>query len=237
VTGPVRAPASARGRAARLATRARTARLTERARTARLTARARPSRQTGSARPPRLTARARSTTAAGLLAAACIAWSASPVSGGATGTRPALVAGIGCAVLTLARLAAGDWAPPRGVFENLIVRTGRSLLELLRTVPWAEGTVIAVLVLEALHHSRPWHTGLLGVALIAFLFAVHLAESGARPGVLRPQLPVLAAGLGLLVLGCGAALLPAAGMSAGSGWLRVFAAVAAIVVAALALPA
>ena len=210
MTGPAHAPASARGRAARLTTRAR---------------------------PSRLTARARSTTAAGLLAAACIAWSASPVSGGATGTRPALVAGIGCAILTLARLAAGDWAPPPEVFENVIVRTGRSLLELLRAVPWAEGTVIAVLALEALHHSRPWHTGLLGVALIAFLLAVHLAESGARPGVLRPQLPVLAAGLGLLVLGCGAALLPAAGMSAGSGWLRVFAAVAAIVVAALALPA
>jgi hypothetical protein len=199
--------------------------------------RARASRLTERARRPRLTARARSTAAAALLAAACIAWSASPVSGGGTGTRPALIAGIGCAALTLARLAAGDWAPPPDVFENVLVRTGRSLLELLRTVPWAEGAVIAVLALEALHHSRPWHTGLLGGALIAFLFAVHLAESGARPGVLRPQLPVLAAGLGLLVLGCGAALLPAAGMSAASGWLRVFAAVGAIVVAALALPA
>ena len=103
------------------------------------------------------------------------------------------------------------------------------LLEVLRAIPWAEGTVIAVLALEALHPSRPWHTGLLGVALLAFLFAVHLAESDARPAVLRPQLPVLAAGLGLLVLGCGAALLPAAGMSAASGWLRVFAVVAAIV--------
>jgi hypothetical protein len=224
----MRTAASDRGRAARLTMRARTSRLTERARRSRLTIRARTSR---------LTARARSTAAAGLLAAACIAWSASPVAGGGTGTRPALVAGIGCAVLTLARLAAGDWAPPRDVFENVIVKTGRSLLELLRAVPWAEGAVVAVLALEALHHSRPWHTGLLGGALIAFLFAVHLAESGARPGVLRPQLPVLAAGLGLLVLGCGAALLPAAGMSAASGWLRVFAAVAAIVVAALALPA
>jgi hypothetical protein len=227
VTGPVRTAASGRGRTGRL-TRARTSRLTTWARRSRLTERARQSR---------LTARARSTAAAGLLAAACIAWSASPVSGGGTGTRPALVVSIGCAALALARLAAGDWAPPRDVFENVLVRTGRSLLELLRTVQWAEGTVIAVLALEALHHSRPWHTGLLGGALIAFLFAVHLAESGARPGVLRPQLPVLAAGLGLLVLGCGAALLPAAGTSAASGWLRVFAALAAIVVAALTLPA
>ena len=195
-----------------------------------------PGRPPASAPAPRLTPRVRSSAAAGLLAAACIAWAAIPVSGGGTGTRPALVAGIGCAALTLARLAAGDWVPPAGIFENVILRTGRMLLEVLRAVPWAEGTVIAVLALEALHHSRPWHTGLLGVALLAFLFAVHLAESDARPAVLRPQLPVLAAGLGLLVLGCGAALLPAAGMSAASGWLRVFAVVAAIVAGALALP-
>jgi hypothetical protein len=188
------------------------------------------------ARAPRLTARARSIAAAGLLAAACIAWSVIPVSGGGTGTRPALLIAVSCAVLAVARLAAGDWSPPADAFENAIVRTGRLLLETLRAVPWAEGTVIAVLALEALHHSRPWHTGLLGVALIAFLFAVHLAESDASPVVLRPQLPVLAAGLGLLVLGCGAALLPAAGTSAASGWLRVFAVAAAIVAGALALP-
>lgn len=224
----MRAPTPARGRTARLTARPRQSRLMVRARQPRLATRA---------RQPRLTARARSTAAAGLLAAVCIAWSASPVADGGMGTRPALIAGIGSAALTLARLAAGDWAPPKDVFENVIVRTGRMLLELLRAVPWAEGTVIAVLALEALHHSRPWHTGLLGVALTAFLFAVHLAESGARPGVLRPQLPVLAAGAGLLVLGCGGAMLPAAGMSAASGWLRVFAAVAAIVVAGLALPA
>jgi hypothetical protein len=195
-----------------------------------------PARPPAGAPAPRLTMRARSTAAAGLLAAACLAWAAIPVAGGGTGTRPALVAGIGCAVLTLARLAARDWVPPTGIFENVILRTGRMLLEVLRAVPWAEGTVIAVLALEALHHSRPWHTGLLGVALLAFLFAIHLAESDARPAALRPQLPVLAAGLGLLVLGCGAALLPAAGMSAASGWLRVFAVAAAIVAGALALP-
>ena len=210
-------------------------RLAERARTAirvpRLTVRARTP-----VRVPRLTARARGTAAAALLIAACIAWSAIPVRGGGTGTRPALLIGIGCAFLAVARLAAGDWVPPKGTFENVIVRTGRLLLEVLRAVPWAEGAVIAALALEALHHSRPWHTGLLAIALIAFLVAVHLAESDASPAVLRPQLPVLAAGIGLLVLGCGAALLPAAGMSAASGWLRVFAVAAAIVAGALALP-
>jgi hypothetical protein len=183
------------------------------------------------------TAQARSTAAAGLLAAACIAWSASPVSGGGRGTRLALLAGAGCAVLATVRLAAGDWEPSPGIYENPAVRAVRSMLDVLRAVPWAEGLLIAVLALEALHHARPWHTGLLAVALIAFLFAVHLTESGAPPGTLRPQVPVLAAGLGLLVLGCGGALLPAAGLGAASGWLRVFAAVAAIIVGALALPA
>jgi hypothetical protein len=180
---------------------------------------------------------ARSTAAAGLLAAVCIAWSAGPVSGGGRGTRLALIAGAGCAVLATVRLAAGDWAPSTASYENLVTRSVRSMLDVLRAVPWAEGLIIAVLTLEALHHARPWHTGLLAVALVAFLFAVHLAESGALPGALRPQVPVLAAGLGLLVLGCGGALLPAAGLGAASGWLRVFAAVAAVIAGALALPA
>ena len=174
--------------------------------------------------------------AAGLLAAACVAWSASPLAGGGSGTRPALIVGISCAAAAVARLAAGDRVPEADVFEKLMGRTRRLLLEALQAGPWAGGLVIAALALEALHHSRPWHTGLLAVALIAFLFAVYLAESGARPATLRPQLPVLAAGLGLLVLCCGAALLPAAGTGAASGWLRVFAAVAAVVAGALALP-
>jgi hypothetical protein len=181
-------------------------------------------------------AQARRTAAAGLLAAACIAWSVSPVSGGGRGTRLALLAGAGCAVLTVLQLAAGDWAPSQSMFENLATRTLRLIRDLLVAVPWAEGMLLAVLALEALHHTRPWHTGLLAIALIAFLLAVHLAESGAPPGALRPQVPVLAAGLGLLVLSCGGALLPAAGLGPASGWLRVFAAVAAIITGALALP-
>jgi hypothetical protein len=50
--------------------------------------------------------------------------------------------------------------------------------------------------------------------------------------VLRPQLPLLAAGLGLAALPAGAAALP----TAGSGWLAVVAAIAAVLVAALILP-
>jgi hypothetical protein len=174
--------------------------------------------------------------AAGLLAAACVAWSASPLDGGGTGSPLALIVGIGCAALAVTRLAAAGRVPAAGVFETRVDRTWRLLLEVLQAGPWAGGLVIAALALEALHPARPWHTGLLAVALIAFLFAVHLAESGARPATLRPQLPVLAAGLGLIVLCCGAALLPAAGTGAASGWLRVFAAVAAVAAGALALP-
>ena len=105
---------------------------------------------------------ARSTAAAGLLAAVCIAWSAGPVSGGGRGTRLALIAGAGCAVLATVRLAAGDWAPSTASYENLVTRSVRSMLDMLRAVPWAEGLIIAVLTLEALHHARPWHTGRCG---------------------------------------------------------------------------
>ena len=77
---------------------------------------------------------------------------------------------------------------------------------------------------------------LLGAALLGYLLATHLAESVAAAGVLRRQLPVLAAGLGLLVLATGAALLPSAGSGLTADWLRVLAAAAAIMAAALALP-
>jgi hypothetical protein len=120
-------------------------------------------------------------------------------------------------------------------FLNPVVRAGRSLADLARGLPWAEGMVVAVLVLEALHRSPPWHTGLLGAALLAYLFATHLAETGARPAVLRPQAPLIAAGLGLLALAVGAAMLPTGTGSAGD-LIAVLAALAAIVVGGLALP-
>jgi hypothetical protein len=47
---------------------------------------------------------------------------------------------------------------------------------------------------------------------------------------------VLAAGLGLLVLAAGSALLPSAGAGVAGDWLRAAAAVAAVLAAALALP-
>jgi len=67
---------------------------------------------------------------------------------------------------------------------------------------------------QALHPARPWHTALLGLALLAFLFAVHLAETRAEPAVLRGQLPLIAAGVGLMALSIGAAALPGVAVTA-----------------------
>jgi hypothetical protein len=64
---------------------------------------------------------------------------------------------------------------------------------------------------------------------------VHLAESRARLTVLRPQVPLLAAGLGLLALAVGAATLPAVTGSA-ADLMAMLAALAAIAVGGLALP-
>ena len=116
------------------------------------------------------------------------------------------------------------------------LRAWLGFLQTLRRVPWEEGAVLAIVWLEALHKSRPWHTAVLGAALIAYLLATHLAESGASPAVLRPQVRVLAVGAGLLALGAGAGMLPATGPGAGSALLRLVAAGALIAAAGLVLP-
>ena len=172
--------------------------------------------------------------AAGLLAAACVAWSVLPLRHGALAAL-LLVVAIACAVLSLARLALGPVSGEAAAYLNVAQRMALSLADLARGWPWAEGMVVAVLVLEALHGSRPWHTGLLGAALLAYLFASHLAESRARPAVLRPQAPMIAAGLGLLALAAGAAELPS-GTGSAAEVLVLLAAVAAIAVAGLVIP-
>jgi hypothetical protein len=177
---------------------------------------------------------ARTAGAAGLLAAACVAWSAAPPAGPRGLGRVILAAAIACAVLSVVRLALGTAPGDPLVYLNPVLSAARQLAGLVRRVPWAEGLVIAVLVLEILHPPRPWHTGLLGLALLAYLFAVHLAESRARLAVLRPQAPLLAAGLGLVALAVAAAMLPAETGTAGE-LMAMLAAVAAVVVGGLAL--
>lgn len=178
---------------------------------------------------------ARRAGAAGLLAAACVAWSALPLAGAKGFAAVVLPVAAAFAVLGTVRLALGVAPAEPGSLLRPGERLGRTVADLVRIAPWAEGTVIAVLVLEALHRSRPCHTGLLGAALLAYLLAVHLAESRARLAVLRPQVPVLAAGLGLLVLAVGAAALPAETGSDAS-LIVVLAALAAVAVGGLVVP-
>jgi hypothetical protein len=121
-------------------------------------------------------------------------------------------------------------------FSPFYVRTADWLLSFVREIAWPEILVVALIVLEALHHARPWHTGLLGVALLACLFAVHLAESGARPSILRAQLPVIAAGIGLLVLAVGVAYVHEATTGPAYTALRILAVVSAVIAAALVVP-
>jgi hypothetical protein len=174
--------------------------------------------------------------AVAMLGASAIAWAALPMSGAYPGSGPVLTVAIASAVLAAWRLAASMLA---AAYPGLVQRDagypGAGLAVWawsgLRALPWAEGMTIAVLALEALHRSRPWHTVVLGVVLLAFLLALHLAESDARPPVLRPQLPLIAAGLALTALSA-----VAAALSAGGGLLAVIAAAAALAVSALALP-
>ena len=185
---------------------------------------------------PALRRRAATTAAGGLLAAGSVAWAAIPMRSAGNGSRPVLTIAIICAVLSIARLAAGDehsWEP--APFEPWLVRHGRELITVVRAVPWAEAMTVAVLALEALHGARAWHTGVLGAARLAYLLAEHLAESGQGPATLRGQLPLAAAGLGLLILAVGSAAIGAPAGS-GAGWFRTAAAIAAVAAAALALP-
>jgi hypothetical protein len=180
-------------------------------------------------------------TVSGLLGAACVAWAAVP-AGPAGRAAPAVTVLAACCVAGgLGQLATAALVPPgAAAYPGPLTRVGMWGLEWLRRFPWAEGVLAGALALEAFHPARPWHTAVLGVALIAYLLATHLAESTGGPGeaaaVLRSQAPVLAAGLGLLVLAAASALLPSAGTGLAGGWLRAAAAVVAVLATALALP-
>jgi len=174
--------------------------------------------------------------AAALLGAGCVVWAAAPLVHQAWANLALGLAITGVTAGAL-RLALAGIPQPEDVFLLPVpVRAWLRFLEALRRVPWEEGAVIALVWLEAMHRSRPWHTAFLGAALIAYLLATHLAESDASPGVLRPQVRVLAVGVALLALGAGAGMLHATGPGAGSALLRLVAAGALIAAAALVLP-
>ena len=174
--------------------------------------------------------------AAVLLGVVSVVWAAVPLVHKGLATFALLVAICGVVAGAL-RLALADVPLPENSFLlPTPLRAWIRFIEILRLLPWEEGAVIAIVWLEVQHPAPPWHTALLGAVLVAYLLAVHLAESGASAGALRPQARVLAIGAGLLALGAAAGMLPAPGPGAASALLRVVAAVALIAAAGLVLP-
>jgi hypothetical protein len=180
----------------------------------------------------------RAVAAVALLAGITIAWAAVPAGHASGWSWIALVAAAGCGAATLGRLLVGDAHIGGGAFDPLLVRLAAAVAHGLRALPWSEAMIVAVLVLEVLHPARPWHTGVLGVALLAFVLAAHLAETADAPrAALGPQGAVLAAGLGLAALAAAAVALPPLPAGPAATALRVIALAAAVAAGALALPA
>jgi hypothetical protein len=171
----------------------------------------------------------------GGLTTAVIVWAALPGQPG-SGARIALICATAAGLASLAQLALVGVPQPSDPVVSAAERLVARLVAGIKTLPWPEALTVAVLVLEVQHPARAWHTGLLGTALAGYLFAVHLVETDAKASVLRPQLPLLAAGLGLLALAVGAAAAPALPAGSTSGVVRVIATAAAVVVGVLVVP-
>jgi len=174
--------------------------------------------------------------AAILLGAGCVVWAAAPLVRSGYAGLALFLAILGVAAGALRLVLAAVPVPEDNYLLPGPLRAWLWFLENLRRVPWEEGALIAILWLEVLHPARPWHTAILGAALVGYLLATHLAESGASLEALRPQVRVLAVGAGLLALGAGAGMIPAVGPGAGSALLRLVAAGALIAAAGLVLP-
>ena len=185
--------------------------------------------------PGRHRTRWRQLVPVGLLAALSALWSALPARSGA-GPAALLIVALVSAACSLIELAVRGVAAPANVFEPPADRLTRYALSFLRAVPWAEVLIIAAAVLEAIHPARPWHTAVLGVALLGYLFAIHLAERGDGIRLILDQLPVIAAGIGLAVLAAGAAALPGLPASPAAAAVRIVAAAGAVFAAAMVIP-
>ena len=175
--------------------------------------------------------------AASALATGVILWSAFPISAGRAGTRPALAAAIVAGVMSIAQLAAAAIGNRESSGFAVRDQAAQWLTGLVKILPWAELLIVAVLVLEALHASRPWHTAVLAVALTGYVLAVHLTETRAGASVLRAQLPLLCAGIALTALSVGAAALPQFMAGTADAAIRIVVLVAAVVAVGLAVPA
>jgi hypothetical protein len=174
--------------------------------------------------------------AASALAIGVILWSAFPLSTGRAGTRPALAVAIVAGAMSIAQLAAAAIGSQDSDGFSALDRAAQALTRLVNVLPWPELLIVAVLVLETLHASRPWHTAMLGVALTGYVLAVHLTETRARASVLRAQLPLLCAGIALTALSVGAAALPHFMAGTSDTAIRVVVLIAAVVAVGLAIP-
>ncbi len=187
----------------------------------------------------RLTAlrrRGLSLAAAATRGGAVLWWAAVPLSGGGGGTKLTLAIAIATGVMTVAQLAVAATVTRHPDGLTMADRIAQQATGLVMMLPWAELMTVAVLVLEALHSSRPWHTAVLAVALTGYLLAVHLAETDAGASTLRALLPLLSAGLGLTVLSVGSAALPDLPAGPVATFIRISAVVLAAVAAGLAVP-
>ncbi len=173
--------------------------------------------------------------AVALLGAACTVWAAIPLRGtGAPGVVLLLVAAF-CVAAGLLRLGRKDTGQQeRYLLPGALMSLANSANDLLLRAGWETGAAVAVVVLEAVHPSRPWHTGFLAVLVTCYLLAVHQAESAIPAAVLRGQARVLLTSLALVVVATAVAMVPAS--AAQSGWLEILAALAAMTAGALALP-
>jgi hypothetical protein len=175
--------------------------------------------------------------AAALLGVACAGWAAVPLRGAGWSPFVLVIAAV-CVVMGSLRLALLEVPEQEETYYlGLPERTWHNFLALVRLLSWEEAGCAAILWLEVLHPAHPWHTAVLGAGLVAWLLAVHVAESGAAArALLRRQGRVRIAGLCLLALGARAAVLPGTSSGAGAAALHVLAAVAVIAAAILILP-
>ncbi len=179
----------------------------------------------------------RGTLAVALLGAATTVWSSVPLGGTGWPGGPLVVIAALCVVAGVVRLTQKDRVrEERGLFAGGLASLADWADRLLQSLPWETGAAISILVLETLHRSRPWHTGLLAVLVVCYLLAVNRAESAVPSAVVRGQARMLATSAGLLVLVTGVAMVPSARTGALSGWLDILAALAAMAAGGLALP-
>jgi hypothetical protein len=179
----------------------------------------------------------RTIVTAAVLAVVSVGWAAMPLSGGTAGTRLVLIAAIACGTASLAQVLAGSGGKPtEAALGSLVHRTVEYVLTVVRGLPWAEATVVAVLLLEVMHRSRPWHTGLLGIALLGYLLAVHHAETRLGVGALRAQLPLIATGIGISALAVSLAEVHTLSGGVLSPAIRVIAGTAAVIAVGLVVP-